>query len=57
MFFDKAIYIVSLQGSATCSSGTLSNFQCRADRPSFTYQFCYDSQEVFLPLTCTKIRM
>jgi len=49
------------QGSATCGTraklGTASNFQWQAETPSSTYQFCYDSQEVLLTLTSTKMRM
>jgi len=62
----KAVYFLAFvlnleQVAATCGTraklGTPSNFQWHAETPSFTYQFCYNSQEILLIFTCTKIRM
>ena len=49
------------QGSATCSThatlDTPNNFQWHAEASSFTYQFCYDSQEVWLFLNWWKYKV
>jgi len=59
MFFAPCMVVD--QGSATCGTrdtlGTPSNFLWHAEAQRFTYECCYDSQEVLLTLDCSKIWM